>query len=184
MALLEHRISGEGPEGASASGTLENETALSQGPVSYGPEAPPASMRASPAFPSSRGPLEGSSGWAMEAGLGSSVSGLMASPFHSQRIQSEIQLRRARPSTLDADGRRVEQRVEGEVEGEIASVNRGEGPRVARVEAREEEPSKRPFEVPTPRSLQAPSFSDVDLHQGGQAARGATEERGSEPQTP
>ena len=150
--------------------------------MSYGPDVPLTQVSSSLMFSTSRGPLEGSPG-ALEMGLAGSTTELMASPFHSQKIQTEVQLRKFRPASLDADGRRAGLLTESE--GDLD--NSGKGPRVARVDTREDE-NKRSPEVPTPRSLVAPSSSGAEpsgaLSLQSQAARGATDDRTSEPRTP
>ncbi|CAE7029435.1 unnamed protein product [Symbiodinium sp. CCMP2592] len=93
----------------------------------------------------------------LEMGQGSGVTGaeplLVAHPFHSERVQSEIQLLRNRPSSLDEDGQRLREGAEGRAiafggaaedrEDEqgaepdysaVFHVNEATGPRVARVE--------------------------------------------------
>ena len=80
---------------------------------------------------------------------------LVANPFHSERVKTEIALRRSRPSTLDQEAERMEAGAPGlqpptireELREEMlepdyqsafqAPVRDGVGPRVARVEAPE-----------------------------------------------
>ena len=91
--------------------------------------------------------------------------GLVASPFHSERVQEEVQLRRSRPQTLDQDGRAIiRARIDagdvelhpdygsgssfpaglGEARGHEPEGYGGKGIRVARVQAEETEGESRP----------------------------------------
>ena len=91
----------------------EVETALSQGLVS-GYEAGQASTVGRDRLPpAARNPLEASLGM-LERGPGSG--GATAHPFHSEKVKSELELRRRRPSTLDADGRRAAAMLEEQTE--------------------------------------------------------------------
>ena len=104
------------------------------------------SVGARAVFPPGRGPLEGSPG-AMELGLAATPReasmGLAASPFHSEKVQNEVQLQRLRPLTLDEDGRRTGGLLDRRSGSENVRADLREEPRVARVEAREEGPENR-----------------------------------------
>ena len=78
--------------------SYETSTALSQPSTAERLQSEDASREQRMATASLEGGLglSGSSPTAMEMGL-------MASPFHSEMVQAEIQLRRSRPRTLDAD---------------------------------------------------------------------------------
>ena len=119
---------GDPSEAGSAHPSLESETALSHGPVSYAPDHMPAPSGSRAIFPTGRGPLEGSPG-AMESGLvarqAGALAGPIASPFHSERVQNEVQLQRFRPATLDEDGRRMGASFEGRPSLESGNTEKG-----------------------------------------------------------
>ena len=69
----------------------------------------------------------------------------VASPFHSERVKTEVELMRSRPNTLDDDGLRLQQEVDETALGDLAqelgtrepdytALGSAENPRVARVE--------------------------------------------------
>ena len=74
---------------------------------------------------------------------GAMEQGLVASPFHSELVQSEVALRLSRPSTLDADALTLAGQREAR---DAAPVREFEGIRVVRVERSPEQtaPSARP----------------------------------------
>ncbi|CAE7798008.1 GIP [Symbiodinium necroappetens] len=92
-------------------------------------------------------------------GVGKPVGGElpMANPFHSDKVRAEVDLIRSRPVTLDGDATRLGLEAEGPALGEIsgnfplepnysammgAEPGRGDAPRVARVEASADSPSR------------------------------------------
>ena len=140
------------------------ETALSPSFV-VGHEASQASSLATrevPA-PAMRNPMEASPGM-MERGQGSGS--LIASPFHSEKVKSELELRRHRPLTLDADARKVSATVEEQGELQHGFHDVGESARVARVETREDT-ARRMTGEPSPRGSFGPGATA-----GGDAAIG------------
>ena len=152
---------GDPSEAGSAHPSLESETALSHGPVSYAPDHMPA-----PSGSRTGNILNGpwtSRGVPMESGLvarqAGALAGPIASPFHSEKVQNEVQLQRFRPATLDEDGRRTGAFFEGRPSLESGNTERKEGPRVARVEAHEEGPEKGTLEETFVGDPQAPGPS-------------------------
>ena len=145
--------SGEIQDVESGGQPKELETALSQ-PFGIGPEGSSftAGMRASQSF-GSRNPLEASPGM-IERGQG--PSNLTASPFHSERVKTEVEIRRHRPLTLDADARKAARLPEDPAEHVYGHPGlMGEGARVARVEAREGEQDRGSDREPSPRCPQS-----------------------------
>ena len=151
MEILDRRrrrgsAGGDASETGSTHPSLESEAALGHGPVSYAPDYMQTSVGARAVFPPGRGPLEGSPG-AMELGLAATPReasmGLAASPFHSEKVQNEVQLQRLRPLTLDEDGRRTGGLLDRRSGSGNVRADLREEPRVVRVEAREEEPDNR-----------------------------------------
>ena len=157
-------MAGAGSDPASQGVEPPSETALSQ--VHQGHEGRDGNHTRGDVTPvaAKAGPATSSSPNTMELGL-------VASPFHSTRIQEEVHLRRSRPATLDQDGIALNmarrEAGEGELDphyesGGFTSASQGEdreaatvgGVRVARVQA--EEPdygSGLPKASPTPHEL-------------------------------
>ena len=117
------------------------------------------------------------------------LAGPIASPFHSERVQNEVQLQCFRPATLHKkNGRRTGASFEGRPSLESGNTERKEGPRVARVEAHEEGPEKGTLEETSVGDPQAPGPSgagpQVALRLNDLAAGVATEEMAQEPRNP
>ena len=141
METLDHRrrrggVSGDLQGLESGGPPSEVEAALSQSLNSSQDASSVPAMAREAVGGGTRHHLEASPG-TLERGQGSSS--LTASPFHSEKVRSEVELLNRRPRTLDADARKAITGKDVHVEGGHPFPEIGAGARVARVETREGE---------------------------------------------
>ena len=117
-------------------GGMEDETALSHG------RGATDALRGQQGLVMAGGGLVGSQSAVGFGSPGTMERGLMASPFHSDRVRAEIELQRSRPTTLDSDARALGQgdfsEASLDLDYEVAKKGSevlGQEVRVARVEA-------------------------------------------------